>query len=237
MDPKMDIVLVPGLWLDASSWDLVVPLLEKAGHRARPLTLPGLESADVDRSQVGLADHVAAVAAAIDEADGPVVLVGHSLGCGIAGCALDARVDAVAKVVYVGGWPGAAGKPLAEGFPTDGADLPPMPWDELDEADVRDLDRASFEAILRPSPARLTTDVVRLTDERRYHVPALFVCPEYTAEQLQTWVADGEASVREIPKITSVSYADVPTGHWPQLTRPEELATAILAFAGDRDAS
>ena len=40
----MDIILISGLWLNASSWAAVVPILEQAGHRARPLTLPGMDS-------------------------------------------------------------------------------------------------------------------------------------------------------------------------------------------------
>lgn len=38
----MDVVLVPGLWLNARTWDAVVPHLEAAGHRTHPLTLPGM---------------------------------------------------------------------------------------------------------------------------------------------------------------------------------------------------
>ena len=34
----MDVILVPGLWLDGASWERVVPPLEQAGHRVRPLT-------------------------------------------------------------------------------------------------------------------------------------------------------------------------------------------------------
>ena len=95
-----DIILVPGLWLDGSSWDQVVPTLERAGHRAHPLTLPGMESRDADRSRVTLRDHVDAVVEAIDAcaAAGQVVLVGHSGGCGIAHAAVDARPDRVARV-------------------------------------------------------------------------------------------------------------------------------------------
>lgn len=227
----MDIVLVPGLWLDASSWDLVVPHLTDAGHAPRPLTLPGLESAETERSGVHVADQVAAVVAAvvaaIDESAGQVILVGHSMGCAVAGAALDARVDKVATVVYVGGWPAEPGMIPAKNFPTDGADLAPVPWEEFDEADVRDLDRATFEALLRPSPANLTSEPFELSDERRYAVPAVFVCPEYTAADLKEWVADGTESVAAIPKHKDATFVDLPTGHWPQLTKPAELAAII----------
>lgn len=228
----MDIVLVPGLWLDASSWDLVVPRLTAAGHTVRPLTLPGLESAETDRSDVHVADQVAAVVAAIDESDGPVLLVGHSMGCAVAGAALDARIDKVAKVVYVGGWPAEPGMIPAKNFSTDGADMPPVPWEEFDEADVRDLDRATFESFLRPSPASLTTEPFELGDERRYAVPALFVCPEYTAADLKGWIAEGAEPTAAIPKHTEASFVDLPTGHWPQLSKPAELAEIILRSVG-----
>ena len=48
----MDIILIPGLWLDGPSWDEVAGVLEKAGHRAHPLTLPGMQSRDADRSEI-----------------------------------------------------------------------------------------------------------------------------------------------------------------------------------------
>jgi hypothetical protein len=31
-----------------------------------------------------------------------------------------------------------------------------------------------------------------------------------------------------------VSYVDLPTGHWPQFTRPDDLARVILDAIGDR---
>ena len=92
----MKVILVPGFWLDASSWDGVVPALEESGHSVEALTLPGLESLDADRSGVTLRDHVDAVIARIDAADEPVVLVGHSGGGSIIAGAADARPDRVA---------------------------------------------------------------------------------------------------------------------------------------------
>jgi pimeloyl-ACP methyl ester carboxylesterase len=117
----MDIVLIPGLWLDSSSWDEVVPALEQAGHRTHPLTLPGMESKDADRSKITLRDHVDAVVAVIDSfdaADGQVVLVEHSGGGAIAHAAVDARPDRVARVVYVDS------APLGDGGVNDELQVP-----------------------------------------------------------------------------------------------------------------
>jgi pimeloyl-ACP methyl ester carboxylesterase len=98
----MNIILIPGFWLDASSWDEVIPALRQAGHRVHALTLPGMESKDADRSQITLRDHIDAVVEVIDSVDpanGKVVLVGHSGGGAIAHAAADARTDRVARVV------------------------------------------------------------------------------------------------------------------------------------------
>lgn len=62
----MDVILIPGFWLDSSSWDRVTPALEESGHRVSALTLPGLESRDTDRRGIKLRDHVDAVIAAVD---------------------------------------------------------------------------------------------------------------------------------------------------------------------------
>src|SRR5262245_42881176 len=101
----MDVILIPGLWLDGSSWNEVTPALERAGHRVRSLTLPGMEAKGADRTGIGLRDHVDAVIAAIDESEGPVVLVGHSGGGAVVHAAADARPDRVARVVYVDAGP------------------------------------------------------------------------------------------------------------------------------------
>ena len=134
----MDIILIPGLWLAGSSWDKVVPVLEQAGHRTHPITLPGMESQDADRSGITLRDHVDAVIAAIDSvdpADGKVVLVGHSAGAALAHAAVDARPDRVARVVYVGGFPTADGDAVADGYPAENGEVPLPDWSTFEDAD------------------------------------------------------------------------------------------------------
>jgi hypothetical protein len=74
----------------------------------------------------------------------------------------------------------------------------------------------------------MVSDPQRLVDDRRYQVPVTMVCPEFSSEMLKEWVADGMEPVRELGLIEDVTYVDLPTGHWPQFTRPEELAQVIL---------
>ena len=228
----MDIVLVPGLWLNASSWDAVVPHLEGAGHRVTAVELPGMESRAADRSHITLDDHVGAVAAAIDAAEEPVVVVGHSAGSGIVSAAVDARPDKVARAIYVGGFPSSDGDPLLNGFDAVGGEVPLPDLSDFSEDDLKDFDeaaKASFRERAIPSPAQVVHGIVHLGDERRWDVPVTAICPEYSAADLQSWIEGGEPSVQEFARIKDVTYVDLPTGHWPQFTKPAELARLILA--------
>jgi hypothetical protein len=61
-------------------------------------------------------------------------------------------------------------------------------------------------------------------------VPATVIACEFTAAMLREWMAAGHAA--ELARIRDVSCVDLPTGHWPQFTRPRDLGEAILASIG-----
>jgi pimeloyl-ACP methyl ester carboxylesterase len=234
----MDIILIPGLWLDGSSWDEVVPTLEQAGHRPHPLTLPGMESKDADRSKITLRDHVDAVVEVIDSFDpagGEVTLVGHSGGGAIAHAAVDARPDRVARVVYVDSVPLGQGGVINDELPATNGEVPLPDWSLFEDEDLVDLDdgrRAAFRERAIPSPVRVARDPQELSDERRYEVPVTVIACEFSSAMLRKWIEKGQPYVRELAKLRDVDYIDLPTGHWPQFTRPQELARVILARVG-----
>src|ERR1700730_12814884 len=234
----MDIILIPGLWLNGSSWDEVVPVLEQAGHRTHPLTLPGMESKDADRSEITLRDHVNAVVEVIDSfnpAAGQVVLVGHSGGGAIAHAAADARPERVARVVYVDSWPLGAGGVINDELPAENGEVPLPDWAVFEEEDLVDLDpglRAAFRERAIPSPAHVSSDPQQLFDERRYDVPVTVIACEFSSATIRGWIEQDQPAMRELAKIREVDYIDLPTGHWPQFTRPEDLGQAILASVG-----
>jgi len=228
----VDILLVAGLWLDGSAWKDVVPALDALGHHPVPLTLPGQGDGAVSAT---LDDQVAAVLAAVDSASGKPVVVGHSAACTLAWLAADARPEKVAKVVLIGGFPSADGQRYADFFqPTDG--VVPFPgWGPFEGPDSADLDdeaRRMFASAAIPVPEGVTRAVVRLTDERRFDVPIVLVCPEFTPATAQEWIDDGD--LPELTKAKHLEFVDIDSGHWPMVTRPLELAR-ILAAAATED--
>jgi len=228
----MDIILVPGFWLDASSWQEVVPALEAAGHRPHPLTLPGLGSVDADRAGITLQDHIDFVVAAIDALKGKVVLVGHSGGGAVIHGALDARPDRVERAIYVDSGPLGEGDVINNELPADGDDIPLPPWEGFEDADLVDLDdglREAFRARAIPQPKGVAYGKQRLHDTRRYEVPATVIACEFPSSLLREWIDAGHPFVAELARVRDVEFVDLPTGHWPQFTKPAELARAILA--------
>jgi pimeloyl-ACP methyl ester carboxylesterase len=228
----MDIILVPGFWLDASSWSEVTPPLDAAGHRTIPLTLPGLEAQDAPRAGIGLRDHIDAVVAAVDSVHQPVVLVGHSGGGAIIHGAVDARPDRVLRAIYVDSGPLAEGGVINDELPADGDDVPLPAWDVFEDADLVDLDdrlRTMFRERAIPQPKGVACDQQHLHDERRYDVPATVIACEFPSAVLKEWIDAGHPYVAELARIRDVEYVDLPTGHWPQFTKPAELGSAILA--------
>ena len=50
---------------------------------------------------------------------------------------------------------------------------------------------------------------------------------------LTEWIAAGSPFTAELARVKHVDYVDLPTGHWPQFTKPVQLGQAIVAALGD----
>jgi len=230
----MDIILVPGFWLDGSAWDDVVPPLAAAGHRVDALTLPGM-TPGADPSQVHLEDHVQAVVDAIDavDAERQVVLVGHSAGGGLVYNAAGRRPDRVARLVYVDSGPMAEGQAINDELPVEAPVVELPEWDEMNPADLVDLTeelRAAFRERALPQPGHTVREGHHHPGDpaARRAAPATVIACEYPAEQIRGLIEQGHPFVAELATCDDYEIVDLPTGHWPMLTRPADLAAAIL---------
>jgi pimeloyl-ACP methyl ester carboxylesterase len=173
------------------------------------------------------------VLAAVDASSGKPMVVGHSAACTLAWLAADARPEQVAKVALIGGFPASDGQPYADFFEVTDGVMPFPGWGPFEGPDAADLDdrtRQSLASAAIPVPEGVSRGTVRLTDERRYDVPVVLVCPEFTPAQAQAWLDAGE--LPELAQAKHLALVDIDSGHWPMVTRPAELAR-LLASAAD----
>ena len=220
------IVLVPGFWLGAWAWDEVAASLRADGHDVTALTLPGLESADIDRSSITLADHVDAICDAVTAAGRPVVLVVHS-AAGFSGYAASDRIPKqIAAMVYVDSAPGKG----ALDPELDGVEKP-LDWQQI--AEEENLDGLSeeqtetFRQRAVPVPGSVLRDAIELTNDARLDVPSTVIATGYTSEQYKDAVKEGYSWLAGLPELREVTWVDLPTSHWPMWSRPQELAAII----------
>ena len=221
------IILVPGFWLGAWAWDEVAGLLRADGHDVTALTLPGLESVDTDRSSIMLADHVDAIAAAVEAAGRPVVLAVHS-GAGAPGYAVTDRIpERIAAMVYVD--TGPAKGALDPDF--EGIEKPLSSREQLaEDENLEGLSEEQLETFRQravPQPGSALRDAAELTNDARLDVPSTVVCTGYTSEEYQEALKEGYSFLAGLTELRDITWIDLPTSHWPMWSRPRELATII----------
>jgi pimeloyl-ACP methyl ester carboxylesterase len=222
------ILLVPGFWLGAWAWDEVAALLRADGHDVTALTLPGLESADADRSAIALSDHVDAICAAVEAAGRPVVLAVHS-GTGFSGyAATDRMPERIAAMVYVDTAPGKG----AADPDFDGSEKP-FNWDEIAEEEnldgISEAQLQTFRDRAIPEPGGVLREAAELTNDARRAIPSTIIATGFTSEAYQTYAKEHPEwpFLAGLSDLRDITWVDLPTSHWPMWSRPKELAAII----------
>ena len=162
-------------------------------------------------------------------------MVGHSAACTLAWLATDARPEKVARVALIGGFPGDDGDKYAAFFDIQDGVMPFPGWEPF-EGPGRGRPRrrrpgsASRDAAIAV-PEAVARGIVHLTDERRYDVPVLIVCPEFSPAEAKEC---GRRRRRALAhQGHALEYVDIDSGHWPMYTKPAELAELLVAATGD----
>lgn len=107
-------ILIHGSWHSAWNWHLVAPLLEKQGHTAIALDLPGMGRDKTPIQTVKMADTVDKICHLLDTIEGRVILVGHSKNGIIISQVAEYRPHKVEKLIYLAAYLIPNGKTQAE---------------------------------------------------------------------------------------------------------------------------
>ncbi|MFD6420646.1 alpha/beta fold hydrolase [Streptomyces sp. NPDC060198] len=254
-------LLVPGTFTGGWIWDRVAKLLEGVGETVHPVTLTGLgEAADPAGTTPDLTTHIedlVRIIDGVDAAETEVVLVGHDYGIlpvlGAAAC----RPDRVSRIVNLDaglpqdGEPALAIEPdpavreLAVSLSADPSDgpgarvvRPPSAEEWRQRAGSADLSAEDLELLARravPHPADSLVQPLPRTGAAQ-GIPYTGVLASgngSTLDLVESLVSMGEPRVRTLTR-PEVALVEIPTGHWPMLSAPAEVADLLRrAVAGE----
>lgn len=239
-------VLIPSFWLGAWVWRPVVEALTEGGHVVHAVDLSGMgERAHLATPQTDLTTHIDDVVDLLEGQDlHDVVLVGHSYGALVATGAADRVPERVARLVYVDSGPLPEGMAQADFEGPDaraandelvmthgqGWKLPPPPWSAL-AAGVPEVGDAAVAALVagsQPQPWLTATQPVALTGAWG-RLPRTGVLCTFSLEQLQQLAPHAPALACMVEG--DWTYVELPTWHWPMVSRPAELAAVLESVA------
>ncbi|NJP24677.1 alpha/beta hydrolase [Microbispora sp. SCL1-1] len=237
-------VLVPGFWLGAWAWRDVTAALRGMGHEAHPLTLTGLaDRAHLASPALDLETHIRDILGLAEAEDlRDVVLVGHSGSAAAVTGAAARAAGRVSRVVYVESGPvpdGMAqidltGREFVEKRVEDAWRYPMPSWDELQESGASleglgEHERSLMAARATAQPLGTITQPLTLSDEAAAFaaLPKTLVSCSFPLTQVKELIAAGHPAFAPLGG-PEWELHELPTGHWPMLSRPGDLA-ALLA--------
>jgi pimeloyl-ACP methyl ester carboxylesterase len=231
-------VLIHGSWHSAWNWHKVVPLIEKAGHKAIAIDLPGMGRDKTPIDQVKMETTVEKICALIDSIPGKVILVGHSKNGIMISQAAEYRPDKIEKLVYLAAYLVPNGKTQREYSVQDSEGwlkphvvmneegnahtLRPEIYKEGLYHDCSDDITELAKILLSHEPVESGITPLQLTEANFGRVPRVYV--ECTDDRAVT------------PFIQRKMYTEtpcekvytLPTSHSPFFSKPKELVDILL---------
>jgi pimeloyl-ACP methyl ester carboxylesterase len=235
-------VLVHGAWQSSGTWDLLVPLLEKRGHKVITPILGGLGTDQSRLSRdITLLQHVADVSVELSKCPDRVILVGHSYAGMIISGVVETNPTQVGRLVFLDAFIPEDGQSALDLLPPeigsyfrdvarDHGDGWRLPGGEgqldlwgLKPGEARDFVRAR----LCDFSLRCFEEPLHLPSNRKASIPATFVASvaeEYPARPFfAPFAAKARASGWEV--------AELKTGHDCHVECPDAVANILLSAA------
>ncbi len=228
-------VLVPGAWLGAWAWKKVTPLLERKGHAVFPVTLTGMgERVHLSSREVGMETAVKDVLNVIRFNDlDDIVLVGHSFAVKVIASVADVIPEKVKLLIYLDSFrpektrePQFSFDPTGEFGPAShGGWAIPLTGKIIDQIgkDVIGENRKWMLSKSTPWPLKLASDPVTLSEKFDGVKNAHIYCTQ-SGDPVDD-IVSGKWGELGGP------YRIIDSAHFPMITKPDELADAILELS------
>ena len=223
--PVKNILLVHGAFADGSSWSKVIPLLQAKGYNVIAVQNP-LSS---------LADDVAATKRALAQADGPVILVGHSwAGMVISEAGRDPKVAALVYISALVPKKGQSAADTTKGYPVAPGSAQAKP----DAAGYLSLTRKGVDDDFVPELPAVERRIVYAT-QGPWNSAALSEKVLNPAWQSKASWLIADANDRMVPpqyekdaaKQIHAKLTILASGHVPMLSMPDRVAAVIIDAA------
>lgn len=250
-------VLVGGAWLGGWVWRDVARQLRVDGHEVHAATLTGMgERVHLARPEVDLDTHITDVVNLMDFNDlAAVVLVGHSYSGIVVEGAADCRPDRVDTVVYVDSAPLGDGAAHIDFYPPDAraavdaavaeaGDGWKMPFPGIEQlgqmASIDGLDDDALALLASHAtaqPIATYTQPLKLTGDGGGLRKRAIACSrgDFSAAQIREALASDDPGMFGVFAGPGWDFDDIPTGHWPMLSTPRELADLLAAYGDTTD--
>ncbi len=229
-------VLVPGAWLGGWVWKKITPLLEEKGHKVYPVTLTGMgERVHLASMDIGIETAIQDVLNVIKYNDlNDFILVGHSFAGKVAAAVAELVPEKVKMILYLDAFRPEKNvrEPQGSFYPTE--------FDSFDPGkltiafteqvlgsigkDVQGNDREWMLSKATAWPTKYATEPVTLSKNFDSMKSAYIFC------------TGGGDPVDEIlagkwGKLDGL-YKVIDSGHWPMITKPDELVKDMLILSG-----
>ena len=248
-------VLIGGAWLGGWCWQPVARRLRDHGHDAYPVTLTGLgERKHLARPEIDLEIHITNVVNLIEFEDlRDVMLLGHSYAGLVITGAADRIPDRISRLVYLDTAPLPDGAALIDTFPAearqhierqvaelgDGWRFPMPPREELENmASLEGLDDDQLRLLRSRAVAQpfgTYTQPLRLKNPAREALSKVGILCSFSLAQVREMIDGGLTWAREFVG-PEWQYLELPTGHWPMFSRPEDLTALLVGLPSDEPA-
>ena len=231
-------LLIHGSWHSAWNWHKVVPLIEKAGHKAIAIDLPGMGRDKTPIQEVKMKTTVERICDLIDSIPGKVILVGHSKNGIMISQAAEYRPDKIEKLVYIAAYLIPDGKtqreysvqdtegllkPYVTQHPeTNSHTLQPEIYKEGLYHDCDDDITEMAKLILSHEPVESGIAPLQLTERNFGRVPRVYI--ECTEDRAVTPFIQRKMYT-EMPCEKVYSLAAI---HSPFFSKPKELVEILL---------